>query len=548
MDFQKLISDLPTKMGAIHTLEKGLPVARTYNRLHEDMMVARAALRSWGVKRGTRVGIHAPNSYQWLVHDLALLDIGAVPVAFTEDFDGRLDDAVLGKYGVSLLLIPEAAKGRFPDRPDHVAFLDAPSPNARVLERDFPRHGDEDDHLTLVFSSGSSGGLKGLVISRKGVCATLSPIMDAIGVHDRDRLLLFLPLSNFQQRFLCYAALLYDFDLIVTDFVRLFPAMKQLHPTILLAPPVFYQMVHGEFNQGSAFKRNVRAALARICRLLPGDSLRHRIARLLFRDLYRQFGSRIRLLITGMAPIRRNLSSFFALAQLPLCEAYGMVEAGVMAFRSPGSKEYASVGKPLRGVHFALQEDGELIVTRAAPLTLRYFQCAEGENERTFLAPGRIATGDIGRFGKNGDLFVLGRKGETIVTAAGQKIHPELVERELNNCPDIANSVTFQRPNTAHLSCVVTLNTPADDIARRRILTFVKGLQSTSSISPFIEVIFADAPFSCENGMLRPNMKIDRRNVIARHCGAGSNSATGPRPRFRNPFGLRGREPKDVPG
>jgi hypothetical protein len=108
--------------------------------------------------------------------------------------------------------------------------------------------------------------------------------------------------------------------------------------------------------------------------------------------------------------------------------------------------------------------------------------------------------------------------------------------------------VIFQRPNTAHLSCVVALNTPADDIARRRVLTFVDGLQSTSSISPFVEVIFADAPFSRENGTLRPNMKIDRRNVIARYSDAGSNSAISPRPRFRNPFGLRGREPKDVSG
>jgi long-chain acyl-CoA synthetase len=247
-----------------------------------------------------------------------------------------------------------------------------------------------------------------------------------------------------------------------------------------------------------------------------------------------------------MAPIRRDIGSFFALAQLPLCEAYGMVEAGVMAFRSAGSKEYASVGKPLRGVDFSIQEDGELVVTRAAPLTLRYFQCAEGENERTFLAPGRIATGDIGRFGKNGDLFVLGRKGETIVTAAGQKIHPEIVERELNNCPDIANSVIFQRPNTAHLSCVVTLNDPANDIARQRVQNFVNGLQSTRNISRFVEVIFADVPFSRENGMLRPNMKIDRRNVIARYRGAGSKSATSPRSKFGNPFGSREHGPKDI--
>ncbi len=80
---------------------------------------------------------------------------------------------------------------------------------------------------------------------------------------------------------------------------------------------------------------------------LPSAPLRHRITRLLFRDLYRQFGSRIRLLITGMAPIRRDIGLILrSLPNFRSCEAYGMVEAGVLAFRSASSKEYASVGKP----------------------------------------------------------------------------------------------------------------------------------------------------------------------------------------------------------
>ena len=516
MNFHTLIADLPSRKGAVYTLEKNRPAVRSYALLHRDVMTARASLLDWGVKRGMRVGIHAPNSYHWLVYDLALLDIGAVSIAFTDDFSGQIDDSVLTRYGVSLLLISRNAQRNFPDSAAHIAFLDAPSPHARALDRDFPRHGDEDDHLTLAFSSGSSGGLKGLVISRKGTCATVPPIMDAIGVDGRDRLLLFLPMSNFQQRFLCYAALLYDFDIIITDYVALFSAMKRLHPTILLAPPVFYQMVHGELTQGPALKRNIRDVLACAISLLPSSRLRRHIAQLLYQDLYQQFGRSIRLLITGMAPIRREIGQFFSRAQLPLCEAYGMVEAGVMAFRSPGCREFGSVGKPLRDVHFTLEEDGEMIVTRPHPLTLRYFQCAEGENERTFLSRNRIATGDIGRIGKDGNLFILGRKGETIVTAAGQKIHPEVIEKEINKCPHVAGSVIFQRANSGHLSCVVSLRTPADDEVKQLVQKHIAGSQAARKVSQFVEVIFADAPFSRENGMLRPNMKIDRRSVIAR--------------------------------
>src|SRR5690606_3388369 len=139
----------------------------------------------------------------------------------------------------------------------------------------------------------------------------------------------------------------------------------------------------GGLAKGAVFRRHVRDALASAMAFLPPPALRKRIARFLYRDLYHQFGPNIRLLITGMAPIRREIARFFARAQLPLCEAYGMVEAGVMAFRQPACREFGSVGRPLRDVHFTIEKEGELIVSRPNPLTLRYFQSADGENERT---------------------------------------------------------------------------------------------------------------------------------------------------------------------
>ena len=101
--------------------------------------------------------------------------------------------------------------------------------------------------LSLAFSSGSAGGLKGLVISRQGVESTLPPICDAMGVRPNDRLLLFLPMSNFQQRTMCYAAIWYDFDIIITDYVQLLASIKLLQPTILIAPPMYFQGIYARF-------------------------------------------------------------------------------------------------------------------------------------------------------------------------------------------------------------------------------------------------------------------------------------------------------------
>jgi long-chain acyl-CoA synthetase len=517
MEFCSLVAALPRKKSAIYTFQRGKVARHSYAALHHDVVRVCEDLRAWGVKAGTRVGIYAPNSYPWLVHDLALIELGAISVPFTDDFAGKINQELLDKYDIALLLTSKRDARLFPQRPAHVAFIDADNGDIRALARPSSGDTDEADQHSLVFSSGSAGGLKGLVISRKGVETTLPPVFEALGAGVGDRLLLFLPMSNFQQRNMCYGALWYDFDIIITDYTQLFAAMPALDPTILIAPPVLYQMLHAEYEKYPSWKKSLWSALSSILALMPSAPLRLRLARLLFHDFYKQFGSRIRLLATGMAPIRRNMGKFFDRLQLPLCESYGMVEAGSITYRTADSKEYGSVGKPFRGVNLSFEPDGEIIVSRETPMTLRYFQCAEGENERTFLGPGRIATGDMGKLDADGNLYLLGRKKELLITSGGLKVHPETIEQELNNSPDVAHSVIYLKPHASHLTCVVDLVPPGSEDARARVTQFANSLPAAKKAAQFVEVIFADASFTAENGMLRPNLKIDRKAIAARY-------------------------------
>ena len=517
MDFHSLIAALPGKKGAVHTFERGKAVRHPYAALRDDVVRVHGNLRAWGVGRGSRVGIYAPNSYHWLVHDLALIELGAISVAFTDDFAGKINQDLLDKYNIALLLISKRDARLFAPKPAHVAFLDGDNQEVRALERPPSGDPDEADQHSLVFSSGSAGGLKGLVISRKGVEATLPPIFEALGIGAGDRLLLFLPMSNFQQRNMCYAALWNDFDIIITDYTQLFAAMPALNPTVLIGPPVLYQMIHAEYEKYPGWKKSLWSVWSSLLPLLPSQPLRRGLARILFRDFYQQFGSRIRLLTTGMAPIRRSMGKFFERLQLPLSESYGMVEAGSLTYRPPGSKEYGSVGKLLRDVKLSFEPDGEIIVSRDSPLTLRYFQCAEGENERTFLAPGRIATGDMGKLDAEGNLFLLGRKKELLITPGGLKVHPETIEQELNNSPDVAHAVIFLKAHSTHLTCVVDMVPPGDGEARARVSKFANSLPAAKKAAQFVEVIFAAEPFTTQNGMLRPNLKIDRKAIGARY-------------------------------
>jgi long-subunit acyl-CoA synthetase (AMP-forming) len=519
VELRSLIAGLPGKRNSVYVFERGKTARHSFAALADDVAHARQLLTSWGVKAGMRVGIFAPNSYHWLVYDLALIDIGAISVAFTDDFTGAVNEELLAKHHVALLLTSKTHARQFPERAPHIAFIDAENGEIHILDRMPPREDDEADQHSLVFSSGSAGGLKGLVISRKGVEATLPPITEALGLTSSDRIQLFLPMSNFQQRNLCYTALWYDLDVIITDYTQLFAAMKALHPTVLVAPPVLYQMMYAEFEKRPGWNRALLTALGMAASWIPIPAARRALCRSVYHDFHQQFGNRMRLLVTGMAPIRRNIGVFFDRIQLPLCESYGMVEAGSITYRGADSREYGSVGKLLKGVELTFADDGEIIFHRDNPLTLRYFQCAPGENERTFVGPGSVATGDIGKFDAEGNLYLLGRKKELIITAGGYKVHPEIIEQELNNCTDVSHSVIFLKPDAAHLTCVVDLHDPNDDEARARVKKFVNGLQSTKKAAQFVEVIFADMPFTKENGMLRPNLKIDRKAITAKYTG-----------------------------
>lgn len=515
MQFASLVAALPAKKGAVHVFDRGKAAPHPYSELYGDVVRTRDALRSWGVKPGMRVGIYAPNSYSWLVHDLALIELGAISMPFTDDFAGKVNQALLDQYNVALLLISKRDARLFPQKPAHVAFLDADNESIKALDRPPNGEADEADQHSLVFSSGSAGGLKGLVVSRKGIEFTLPPVFEALGMTSEDRLMLFLPMSNFQQRNMCYAALWYDFDIIITDYTQLFAAMVALNPTVLIAPPVLYQMIHAEYEKYPGWKKTLWAVLSATLSYLP-RSLRQPIARIFFHDFYKQFGSRIRLLVTGMAPIRRSMGRFFARMQLPLCETYGMMEAGSLTYRATDNIEYGSVGKLVRGVDISFTSEGEIIVSRENPMTLRYFQCAEGENERTFIGSGRIATGDIGRLDEKGNLFLLGRKKQLLVTSGGVKIHPEAIEQELNNAPEVAHAVVFLKPEANHLTCVVDLATAGEE-AKERVRKFANSLPAAKKAAPYVEVIFATEAFTKENGMLRPNLKIDRQAIGARY-------------------------------
>ena len=168
MDLRGLRSKLWARHGSVQTLNGTRIVEHSYPDLARDAGAALNDLRQWGVGAGMRVGIYAQNCYEWLVYDLALIELDAVVVPFTRDFAGTVNEALFDKYRLSLVLVSREMAPQIPSRPSYLAFID--DANQRVRARMLESGAlDDPDTLSLVFSSGSAGGIKGIVISRQGL-------------------------------------------------------------------------------------------------------------------------------------------------------------------------------------------------------------------------------------------------------------------------------------------------------------------------------------------------------------------------------------------
>jgi long-chain acyl-CoA synthetase len=524
MDLRELTSRMAQQkhQNNIITFEKGQVVSRTHEAVYADIVAACARLKAWGVRTGMRVGISAPNCYEWIIYDVALLELRAISMAFTDDFTSVSADELIEKYSLSLLLVPASEKAhRNVKHSAAVAFIEAENKGTRAIECQLLSEDREFENIGMVFSSGSTGRLKGLSLNRQGIEASVDAFTQAANPRHDDCLLLFLPISNFQQRLMYYSALWYGFDLIVADPTRLFRALKDLHPTILIAPPMLYEAFETRFSNLSAGKQRAAKILGGIIRRMPGQSIREKLARKIFKDAYDALGGRMRFMVTGMAPIKRSTLHLFQLMQLPLFETYGMTEFGGIALNLPGANKTGSVGRLLPGVRVELAPDGEVIAVREHRIASAYFECSEGEGEQTFIGPDRVATGDIGRFDDDGYLYLIGRKKEMIITAGGTKLHPEIPETEIDACADVARSVVFAEPDSGILVAVVLPKNLEDESAKKRIQQFVDAISERQPAIAVGRIVFSDQAFTRENGFLRPNLKLDRKK-IAQHFLSGS--------------------------
>ena len=533
----------------------------------EQVQAYANGLLARGIRKGDAFAILARNTLDWALIDFALAQIGAVGVPVYASNSAR---------DVGYLLAHSEAVGIVCEDAEQLAKIEAVSTGLASLEhvltyhdldglaahgRDFAAANPsaltdataaigEEDLFTIIYTSGTTGPPKGCMLSNRNYYAMTSVVdqMDSYYRED-DLMLLYLPLAHNFGRLMLLTGAYVGFPIaFLADPLRVGEALPQVRPTVLPSVPRVYEKVHtaaqARFDQATGVKRRLvdwALPIGREVSRLEGEGkpvpaglrARHRIAdKLVFSKVRARLGGRLRLPISGGAPLAREIAEFFDAIGIRIVEGYGLTECTTACSTNrPDVYRFGTVGRPLPGFEIAIADDGEILV-RSETVFQGYFKDEEATAE--VLAPdGWLRTGDIGELGADGFLRITDRKKDILVTAGGKNVAPQNIENDLKMSKYVSQALVVgdKRP---YVAALITLD--PDEIGRWAATEGIEGnvasLAADERVRELLQKVvdeanaersrfeqvkrFAVLPrdFTMADGEITPTLKLRRRAVI----------------------------------
>ncbi len=456
-----------------------------------------SALVSLGVKRGDRVAIMSNTRYEWNISDMAILGIGAVTIPLYQNNTIEDVEFIINNSQATAVLFEDMAQykkleqlqGKIPALKTYVSFTACDVKDVITLDQAFElgkkflakqpdffknecQKNKISDIATVVYTSGTTGQPKGAVLLHECIaseCEDVKPILD---LNDSDTSLTFLPFAHIFGRVELWAHIYLGWKMAFAESIdRIAANMLEIKPTMMLAVPRIYEKIYArvisQVDDGSAIKKKIfywavgigrEVSLAkREKREVPFKTLlQYRLAyKLVFSKLQEKMGNRIRFMVSGGAPISKEILEFFHAAGILILEGYGLTEttAGVF-FNNPYKYNFGTVGLPIGDVEVKIADDGEILI-KSKKIFKEYFQNPEATKES--LENGWFHTGDIGAVDSEGFLRITDRKKDMIKTAGGKMIAPQKIENVLKISKMISQAAIYG-DKMKYIVALITLN------------------------------------------------------------------------------------------
>ncbi len=568
----------------------------TWAQIAHEVARWQAAFVREGLKPGDRVALMLKNCTAWVIFDQAALGLGLVVVPlYTMD---RPDNAayIVNDAGAKLLLFEHPAQwDAFAGVRAQLEGLQrilclkplngAPGdPRLTTVAEWLPvtagslaGAGNDPDRLaTIIYTSGTTGRPKGVMLSHRNIVSNCFDAIKDTDTATSDLLLSFLPLSHVFERTVGY----YQTVIMgcTVAYCRSIPQLVEdlatVRPTVLISVPRIYERVYAgikaSLEQGSALKRRlfwytVRVGWGRFERAQgrgrwrPSHLFWPLLERLVARKALARLGGRLRVALTGGAALAPEISRVFIGLGLPLVQGYGLTETSpVVCTNHIVDNDPASVGKPIAGVSVRLDEQGALWV-KGAGVMQGYWNKPEA-TDAVKSRDGWLNTGDIARIDEHGRIHITGRLKEIIVTSTGEKVPPVDMEAAIARDPlfeqvmvigegrsylaalAVINAEQWKKAAAAHGlqdAWPEALSTPA---AERLFLERIgRQIAEFPGYAKVLRAALLSQPFTIENGLLTPTLKLRRAQVLERYRAEIDRLYAG-----HDPEGARVSIPRDV--
>ena len=440
-----------------------------------------------GVRKGDAFGLLARNTLEWALLDFALAHVGAVGAAIYANSSPRDAQYVLEhSEAVGVVCEDDAQRQKvetggatLPSLRHVLTFADLPAleDEGRAYREAHPEALDEavaaideEDLFTFIYTSGTTGPPKGCMIRHRNYYAMVTSGDDLPQrPHPGDVMLLYLPLAHNFGRLMHLAGPYQGYTIaFLADPLEVARAIPEVRPSILPSVPRVYEKVHtavtASFAEATGVKRRLidwaldvgrrESALRREHRPVPRALALQRLLadRLVFSKVKERLGGRLRLPISGGAPLAPEIAELFDALGVSIIEGYGLTECTTAATTNRSDNyRFGTVGQALPGFELRLADDGELLI-RSETVFAGYFKEPEATAE-VLDGDGWLRTGDIATIDDDGFVTITDRKKDIIVTAGGKNIAPQNLENDLKTSRFVSQALVVgdRRPYPAAL-------------------------------------------------------------------------------------------------